>query len=191
MITEITHKERSFQIIRCVFDVHNAVGPGVREECYQKAVEQRLYEGGIPFIAKQATRREIVYRDVVVDVFEPDLVVADCAILEIKHQVEGFVPENVSQVLNYLKFWSVDLGLLVNFALDKAAYHRIPRQPGAPLFDENYEFISDRIRPEHKPTLRKSPFRLSSLTEQFVCRSMQSMTRSPLDSFGLCKRIFG
>ena len=80
MMSEIIHKELSFQIIRCVFDVHNAVGPGVREECYQKAVEQRLYEGGIPFIAKQATRREMVYRDVVVDVFEPDLVVADCAI---------------------------------------------------------------------------------------------------------------
>lgn len=36
---EIIHKELSFNIVGCLFDVHNELGPGLREECYQKAVE--------------------------------------------------------------------------------------------------------------------------------------------------------
>ena len=153
-MTEIIHKELSYQPVGCIFDVHNAVGPGVREECYQKAIEHRLRDSRIPFIAKPATRRELIYRGEVVDIFEPDFVVAEQAILELKHQVEGFVPENESQVLNYLKFWNLELGLLANFALDKAFYHRIPRQPSPPLYSENYDHIAALTQPEHKPTLR-------------------------------------
>ena len=153
-MTEILHKELSFAIVGCIFDVHNGVGPGVREECYQKAMEQRLSERGIPFVATPATRRELIYRGQVVDVFVPDLIVADRIIPELKHQVEGFVPENVSQVLNYLKFWNLDLGLLANFALDHAVFERIPHQPPPPSFEENYDHITDLIRPEHKPVLR-------------------------------------
>lgn len=151
---EIIHKELSFNIVGCVFDVHNELGPGLREECYQKAVEQRLYEKKISFISKPTTRRDLLYQGEVVDVFEPNLVVADRMILELKHQVEGFVPENRSQVLNYLKFWNLELGLLVNFALDMAAFDRIPHQPPPPEFDENYDHITDLILPDHKPTLR-------------------------------------
>jgi len=39
-LTELVHKELSFEIVGCIFDVHNAVGPGLREKCYQKAMEQ-------------------------------------------------------------------------------------------------------------------------------------------------------
>jgi GxxExxY protein len=153
-VTELIHKELSFEIIGCIFDVHNAVGPGLREECYQKAMEQRMCEKGLPFIAKPATRRDLVYRGEVVDTFEPDLVVADRVIPELKHQVEGFVPENEAQVLNYLKFWNLELGLLVNLALDKAVFERIPHQPPPTQLDESYDYIADLVQPAHKPTLR-------------------------------------
>ena len=153
-MTELIHEELSFEIIGCFFDVHNALGPGLREECYQKAMEHRLYEKSLPFIAKPATRRALIYRGEIVDVFEPDLVVADTIIPELKHQVEGFVPENEAQVLNYLKFWNLDLGLLANFALNKAVFERIPHQPPPPQLDENYAHITDLIQAAHRPTLR-------------------------------------
>ncbi len=35
-MTEIIHKEISFAVNGCIFDVHNNVGPGDREESYQK-----------------------------------------------------------------------------------------------------------------------------------------------------------
>lgn len=153
-MTELIHHELSFEIIGSVFDVHNAIGPGLREECYQKAMEQRLREKGIPFVAKPTTRRDLIYRGENIDTFEPDLVVADKIIPELKHQVEGFVSENEAQVLNYLKFWNLELGVLVNFALDKAVFERIPRQPPPPQLDESYEHIASLIRPAHKPILR-------------------------------------
>ena len=153
-MTEIIHKELSYRTVGCIFDVHNEVGPGLREECYQQAMKLRLFESGIPFIAKPATRREMIYRGQVVDIFEPDFVVAERLILELKHQVEGFVPENQSQVLNYVKFWNLELGILANFALDKAAYERLAFQPPPPQLDENYDHIADLIQPDHKSTLR-------------------------------------
>jgi hypothetical protein len=52
----------SFEIVGCIFDVHHAVGSGLREECCQKALEQRLYEKGLSFIAKPAPRRDLIHR---------------------------------------------------------------------------------------------------------------------------------
>ena len=71
MNEKIIHKELSYRVNGCIFDVHNEVGPGVREECYQKAMEHRLLQAGIPFVPKPKTRTEFEYRGVVVDVFEP------------------------------------------------------------------------------------------------------------------------
>src|SRR5205809_304268 len=126
MPDKILQKELSYQVVGCVFDVHNEVGPGLREECYQKAMEHRLSQSGIPFIAKPATRREFIYRGQSVDVFEPDLVVADRIVLELKHHPDGFAPENLSQTISYLKFWKLELGLLINFAMDSAIIERVP-----------------------------------------------------------------
>jgi hypothetical protein len=33
---KIIHKELSYRVNGCIIDVHNEVGPGLREECYQK-----------------------------------------------------------------------------------------------------------------------------------------------------------
>ena len=154
MTDKIIQKELSYQVVGCIFDVHNDVGPGLREECYQKAMEHRLAEKGIPYLAKPRTRRELIYRGQVADIFEPDLVVAERIIPELKHHPEGFAPENISQVINYLKFWKLDLGLLVNFALDTAIIERIPHQPGVPALDENYEHISAVVQAHHQPVLR-------------------------------------
>jgi GxxExxY protein len=143
----------SYLINGCIFDVHNEVGPGVREECYQKALEQRLIEKGIPFIAKQTTRRELIYRDHVVDVFEPDLIIAEQIIPELKHQPEGFAPENFTQLLCYLKFWRMQLGLLANFAMDRAIIERVPYDHRDVPIEEDYEHIAKLIQPHHKPVL--------------------------------------
>lgn len=65
----IIEKELSYRLTGCIFDVHNEVGPGLREECYQKAMEIRLGQAAIPFIAKPHTRRELAWLDEVADVF--------------------------------------------------------------------------------------------------------------------------
>ena len=154
MSDKIIHKELSFKIVGCLFDVHNEVGPGLREECYQKAVELRLALAGIPFVAKPATRRELIYRGEVADVFEPDLLVAEQIILELKHLSDGFAQANFTQLLSYLKFWNWQLGLLVNMAMDRCRVERLPFAPVIVTPEEDYSFIESVIRPEDRPLLR-------------------------------------
>jgi GxxExxY protein len=88
-MAEILHKELSFAVNGCIFDVHSKAGPGLREETYQKGLEIRLAEKGLPFVAKPHTRRELIHRGEIADIFEPDFVVADRMILELKAQREG------------------------------------------------------------------------------------------------------
>lgn len=150
----IIHKELSYLVNGCVFDVHNEVGPGLREESYQKAMEVRLAEKGIPFVAKPATRGELIYRGQQVDLFEPDLIIANLLIPELKHHPEGFAPENFAQLLCYLKFWQIRLGMLVNFAMDRAIIERVPYDPRDAPVDEDYEHIPAYIQSKHKTLLR-------------------------------------
>jgi GxxExxY protein len=154
MDDKIIHKELSYLINGCIYDVHNEVGPGLREECYQKSLEHGLNQAGIPFIAKPATRRDLLYRGIVVDTFEPDVVVAELIIPELKHHPEGLARENFTQVLSYLKFWDLRLGLLINFAMNKAVIERVPYTPKRAEPEERYENIRPLIRPEHRPLLR-------------------------------------
>ncbi len=153
-MSEILHKDLSYKLNGCIFDVHNEVGPGVREECYQKSMDLRLHHAAIPYIAKPATRRDLVYRGVVVDTFEPDLVANEQIIVELKHQAEGLARENFAQILAYQKFWQIELGCLVNFAMEKAIIQRVVYEPRHPPVEEDYDYIRDRIQPNHKPLLR-------------------------------------
>ncbi len=155
MPDKIIHKELSYRIVGCLFDVHNEVGPGVREECYQKAIELRLMHDGIPFVATPATRRELIYRGEVADVFEPDLLVAEHIVLELKHLPEGFAQANFTQLLSYLKCWNWQLGLLVNMAMDRCIVERLPFAPIEAIPEEDYSFIQELLRLEDRPLLRE------------------------------------
>ena len=155
MTDKLIHRELSYLVNGCIFDVHNEVGPGVREECYQKAMEHRLNQAQIPTFGKPKTRKEFVYRDVVVDVFEPDLLLPDRIAIELKHHPEGLAPANFTQLLSYLKFWNLRLGLLVNFAMDKAIIERVPFEPRIAEVIEDYGHINNTIRDEHRDVLRR------------------------------------
>lgn len=66
---------------------------------------------------------------------------------------EGFAPENCTQLLCYLKFWQMRLGMLVNFAMDKAIIERVPYDPREVSLEENYDHISDLLQSKHKTVL--------------------------------------
>lgn len=153
-MAEILHKDLAFGVNRCIFDVHNDVGPGVREESYQKGVEIRLAGKGIPFIAKPHTRRELIHRGEIADIFEPDFVIADRLILELKAQREGLHRVNFMQTLNYVKFWRFSLGLLANFAEAQAVIERLPYRPRQGPLREDYEFIKSVLTPSLREELR-------------------------------------
>ena len=100
------------QVIGAAIEVHRALGPGLPEEAYQRAMELELTARGIPFEAQRIV--EIIYRNVVVARGKIDLWVCGCLIVELK-SVEVVIPLHRLQTRSYMRIVRQPLGLLINF----------------------------------------------------------------------------
>lgn len=101
------------RIIKCCFDVHNALGPGFNEKVYQNALELSFEKEGLRYETEKEF--EVTYLNKRVGKFRADLVVEDQVIVEIK-SLAGATPTLFhSQVLSYLKASRLHTGLLINF----------------------------------------------------------------------------
>lgn len=100
-------------IIGHAMKTHSDLGPGICENCYHQDIASRLSRAGIEYLSKP--RRELIYKGYVADVFEPDIVIENQLITELKALRGGFAPEHFMQLLNYSKFWRISTGLLIDF----------------------------------------------------------------------------
>ena len=128
---EIIYREEVFAVIGGCFEVYNEMGAGFLEDVYQEALERELNDRGIPFIPKP--KLEIFYKSVLLTKkYEPDFVLHSKIIMEIK-AVKALTDEHRSQVHNYLKASSFQVGLLVNFGKPGGLeYERIVRTKAHP-----------------------------------------------------------
>lgn len=154
-MSKILHKELSSVINRCMFDAHNRVGPGLREECYQDAMEAALRRENLSFAGKPRNRRELTYFGAVADLFEPDLLVQGSVIVELKAQREGFRAANFRQTLSYLKCCGCSLGLLVNFAGARADIQHVVLSERSVDPEEDYGAVLYVITPRVQPVLER------------------------------------
>jgi len=106
-IEQLVHR-----IIGCCIDVHRAMGPGLLERIYQRAVAIEFTEAGIPFELEK--RYEVMYRGRLLCDQRVDFVVANAVLLEIKAQ-DRILPVHHSQILSYLRISRLKVGLLINF----------------------------------------------------------------------------
>jgi GxxExxY protein len=123
----LLYPELSFMIIGAAMDVHNQLGPGWDEDSYHSALLHGLRKSGLQ--AESKLRGILKHRDHDTDVFELDILVEDSIILELKHLLDRFTPAHMIQLINYQKFWEKDLGILLNFGLDRLQFERIPFTP--------------------------------------------------------------
>ena len=124
---DLLHPELSHSIIGAAFDVHNELGPGWDEWDYHRAMLESLHSKGLK--AESHLRKPLIHRDEKVDHFELDILVENQIILELKHIRIGFSDQNYTQVINYLKCWQKNLGILINFGLERLCYKRVPYTP--------------------------------------------------------------
>lgn len=80
---ELLHKELTYPLRGCFFDVHNSLGNGLDEESYQLALEMRLKKSNISFESKVA--KFIKHRGIRIHKFIPDLIIENKIILELKN----------------------------------------------------------------------------------------------------------
>tara|TARA_B100001013_G_C24607701_1_gene441788 strand:- start:811 stop:1257 length:447 start_codon:yes stop_codon:yes gene_type:complete len=102
---ELIYEELSYQLVGGLFDVNNKIGPVPREQSHQDAFSCWLKNQSIPFFAKPATNRPIIYNGHEVKILEPDFDIDGKIILELKSLREGLAPVHETQTLNYYKLW--------------------------------------------------------------------------------------
>jgi GxxExxY protein len=108
-------KELETQIhdtIGCCITVHRALGPGLLETVYSRAVAVELRANGISFEREKPC--PVIYRGERLCDYQLDFVVADQIVLEIK-AIEQIADVHHSQLLHYMRLTHLRVGLLINF----------------------------------------------------------------------------
>ena len=100
------------RVIGCAIEVHRALGPGLLERAYLLALCAELAHTGIAFERERPF--PMVYRDVDVGLYIPDLIVEGKAIVEVK-SVTHLEPIFTAQLVTYLRITRLRVGLLLNF----------------------------------------------------------------------------
>ena len=109
----MTDNEVTYQIRGAIWDVYNALGPGLLESVYEEALCFELSQRGLK--VERQLQVPIVYKGTVLKtVLRLELLVENQIIVELK-SVEEMKPVFFKQTRTYLKLMNKHLGLLVNF----------------------------------------------------------------------------
>jgi GxxExxY protein len=98
--------------IGCCIAVHRALGPGLLETIYSRAIALELSATGIVF--EREKPYDVTYRGELLCQQRLDFVVGGAIVLEIK-AVERLVSIHDAQLVNYMRIARLRVGLLMNF----------------------------------------------------------------------------
>ena len=115
----------TYKVIGLAMKVHRALGPGLDEVFYHRLLSRQLASADVPHQFKPRT--PLIYQGEVADVFEPDLVIPGRLVIELKAQRGGLAAESFTQLLSYLKFWRIPIGLLFEFSKERLIFQRVIR----------------------------------------------------------------
>ncbi len=120
-------EEAASTVVDSALCVHRELGPGLLESAYEACLADELRSRGVD--VKTQISMPVSYKGrELKDAYRLDMLVNDCLIVEIK-SVESILPVHKAQLLTYLRFSGLRLGLLVNFntALIKDGLKRVIR----------------------------------------------------------------
>ena len=137
----LIYKDLTYEIRKAIFYVHNHIGYGFDEDVYHQGLKSHFKKLGIPFQSKH--RETLVHREKAIATFEYDFLVTNLVILELKAIQSNFHPDHQRQILEYLKFWNKNLGLLINFGFELVKIKRFPFEEKERKIDENYDHFKN------------------------------------------------
>jgi GxxExxY protein len=115
----------TYQLIGCAMAVHRKLGPGYREDTYQRDLQAYLSEKDIPFEAQKLYEvLDTTDEHILIGYYVPDFVVDGKVVVEIK-ALTGTDNSHLAQVIGYLAVTDCPVGLLFNFGERSLVYHRI------------------------------------------------------------------
>ena len=115
-------KEETHALIGCAFEVLNELGHGLNEKLYEKALVVEFKRRGIAF--DQQRRFEVLYKSEHIGEFVPALIAFGKVVGDAK-TIDGITDHERGQMLNYLRFTRLPVGLILNFKHAKLEFERM------------------------------------------------------------------
>ena len=106
------YKDLSYRLIGCFYEVYNELGPAHKEQIYHEALKVSFTEKKIEY--KENKRIKIKFRNKDIGIYQPDFVIEDKIIIEIK-SVLNMPKVFEKQLYYYLRGTDYKIGYLVNF----------------------------------------------------------------------------
>lgn len=125
-MTELKHKDITEKIIGAAFEVHKFLGNGFQEVIYQRALAYEFKRAELSF--GREINQEIFYKNLEepIGTRRADFIVEDKVLVETK-AVIGLEDVHLAQILNYLKAYKMEVGLLINFGSKSMVFKRVVR----------------------------------------------------------------
>ena len=137
MHNNLKHKDITEKIIGAAFEVHKFLGNGFQEVIYQRALAVEMRKVGLEFARE--VEQDIFYKDFQepIGTRRADFVVAGEVLVELK-AISALEDVHEAQILNYLKAYQLEVGLLLNFGATSLEIKRLI------LTQPNHRFKSRR-----------------------------------------------
>ncbi len=116
-------EDLTYKVIGAAMRVHNALGPGLKEAAYHKALSLEMEKAGISFEAEYPV--EIVLDGASIGLLYVDHLVEGQLVVEAKAISHLLTNEEIAQVITYLCALNFEVGLLLNFGRRRLEYKRI------------------------------------------------------------------
>lgn len=124
-MADLKYKDITEKIIGASFEVHKFLGNGFQEVIYQRALAWEMLQIGLGFARE--IEQEIFYKELQepIGTRRADFVVEGKVLVELKAVIE--LEDHLAQVLNYLKAYKLEVGLLINFGSKSLTFKRLVR----------------------------------------------------------------
>ena len=138
----------TYKIIGCAMAVHRELGPGLREDTYQRSLANHLSDASLSF---ESERLYSVYDDPdqerLVGYYIPDFVVEEKVIVEIK-AIRRLDNTHLAQMIGYVAVSGLKIGLLINFGERSLRYRSIfpPQKVIDHLINRQWLVIPDWLK---------------------------------------------
>lgn len=116
------YEDLTRRIIGCAMEVHKRLGNGFQEVIYQRALKKEMEHAGLLF--EREMEMTIYYRDEDIGTRRVDFFVESKIMVELKAVIR-LEDAHLSQAMNYLEAYKMQIGLLINFGARSLEFKRV------------------------------------------------------------------
>ena len=109
------------KIIGWAMRVHTHFGPGFPEFIYRRSLIIEINDAGLDCL--QEISKEVYYKKDLVGIRRLDIIVENVVLCELK-AISELDKSSYNQILNYMKVFNIQVGLLFNFGEERLIFKR-------------------------------------------------------------------